>query len=252
MKKIVLLIVILNFTPLFAQQVAVTGTFTGQLGELEPFQRVNNFYLLDETLRGMTVDIEDTDSYLGTPYGNPSFLLGDIYNNNQIHIKDIYLRYNVIADEIEIKESLTTHIEEAKSLPKTKNVFVTINNDKFIFIPYPKNTDKRGYFQVLFEGNNCNLLKKHLKKFYPAVIESNSDKDTPATFKDKSVYYIVTKDDKFFELPKSKKNILKLFENNQSIIKKYIKTNNLKLKNEMDLKKLIIYVDSLDNLKLTE
>ena len=245
MKKIALLIVFLNFTPLFAQKVGVSGNIGGNNSNPELAYNVKN---LDQTLNNMAFNVEDTNSYLGTPYGNPSFLPGDIYNNNLIHAKDVYLRYNAIADEIEVKESLTTPIEQARSIPKTNNVFATINKDKYIYIPYPKNIDQHGYFQVLFEGDNYNLLKKHLKKFYPEVKATTTlTKDTPASFTDRSILYIVTKDGEFFKVPKSNNSIIKLFENNKNIVKKYIKTNNLKLKNEKDLEKLIIYVDSLDN-----
>ncbi len=75
-------------------------------------------------------------------------------------------------------------------------------------------------------------------------------KDVPASFEENSVYFIVSKDGKFYELPKSKSKKVKVFGNKQDVVKKYIKKNKLNINKEKDLKKLLIYFDNLDSAKL--
>jgi len=209
-------------------------------------------FVLDEYIKRQDngVNYKDTKSYKGTPYNNPSFLSGNIYESNKLLATDVALRYNAIADEIEVKETLTTSDDEAKVLSKSLDIFVKINKDIFIFAPYQGGIENGGYFQVLFEGENYNLYKKLKKKFTPEKKATTSiTTSIPATFTDKPVYYIVTKEGKYYELPESKNKKLKVFGNKQDEIKKYVKENKLNLKEEKDLLRVMRYFDNFENAK---
>ena len=247
MKKIVLILALVlvgNSIEIYAQYtVAMAG------GTREAINRV---YQVDEFIKRFDkgIDYKDDNSYNGTPYNNPSYLPGNIYENNTLLASDVALRYNAIEDEVEVKESLTTPDEDAKVLAKSLEIFVKINGDIFIFAPYQGGVENGGYFQILFEGDNYSLYKKLKKKFIPAKKASTSiTKDLPPVFLDRPVYYIVTKKGKYYELPDSNGKKLKVFGNKQNEIKKYVKENRLDLKNEKDLIRVMIYFDNFKNSK---
>jgi hypothetical protein len=236
MKKTNLLLIVFLFT--------ISYITRAQLG----YQAGSYLYVLDETIKRLDkgVDYQDVLSYKGTPYYNASFILGEIYQNNKLIANNIALRYNVAADEFEVKESLTTDNSEARLLTKSSDVFVKINKTIFIFALYNGSIEGGGYFQVIFEGEKYSFYKKLIKKLTPAKKAKTSiTTDTPAIFTDKIIYFIVTKNGKYYEFPSSKSKKIKVFGSKKEIIKKYIKENKLNLNKEEDLKKTIQYFDSL-------
>lgn len=230
----------------------VSGLFTAAAqGFDNPYnvrQFTNDLYQLDEYIERQDggIDYRNTDSYTGTPYNNPSYLPGTVYKGKDLLATNVALRYNAVADEIEIKESIDTPDSEAKALTKSPDIYVKIVNDIFVFVPYKGGVEGGGYFQVLFEGNKYDLFKKHVKDFTPEKKASTSiTRDIPAKFADKPVYYIVTKDGKFYELPSSRKKKLKVFSDNMNLVKEYVNENGLDLNIESDLLRVIKYYDGV-------
>jgi hypothetical protein len=186
------------------------------------------------------------DDYNGSPYNNPIFLLGTIYKNDEIVVSNYALRYNAIADEIEVKETLYAEDADMKALTKSPDLYVKIMNDMFVYASANEAIDQAGYFQVLYVGNNYHLYKKISKKYYPAKKAKNSfEKDVPANFADRSSYYLVSKDGKFQEFEKSNSKKLKVFGEKQSEIKKYTSKGRLDLSSENDLIKVVKYYDAI-------
>ncbi|QIE60166.1 hypothetical protein G5B37_11520 [Rasiella rasia] len=191
------------------------------------------------------INYEDTKSYTGTPYNHPSYLLGNVYNNNELLASNVALRYNAVADEIEIKEGLTSADDDAKVLTKSPEIFVKIGTDIYIFAPYKGGVEGGGYFQVLHEGNKIDLYKKLQKDFRPAQKATTSiTRDLPAKFSDDITYYLASKDGKFYELPNSRNKKLKVFGKNKNDIKKYVQDNKLDINQEKDLLKTVKYYDT--------
>jgi len=208
---------------------------------------VNGLYQADEYVKRQNKGIEfkETESYTGTPYNDPNYILGNVYKNDELWATGVALRYNAMADEIEIKESLSTDDAQAKVLTKTPDVFVKIVNDIYIFAPYKGGIEEGGYFIVLFEGDKIGLLKKPKKKFTPEKKASTSiTRDLPASFRDKPVYYIVDKKGKYYELPSSRNKKLKVFGTNKDVIKRYVAEKGLDLNNEKDLLRVIKHYDT--------
>jgi hypothetical protein len=197
---------------------------------------------------GNTGDIIDylDDEYTGSPYGNPIFLLGNIYENNKLVMSNYALRYNAMTDEIEVKETLYIEDSESKALSKSPDLYVKIMGDMMVFVPANEVIENPGYFQVKHIGTKYNLYKKIAKKYYPAKKARNSfENDVPAKFDDKSVYYLVTQDGKFEEFGSSKSKKLKLFGNKQAEIKKYVSNGKLDFNDENDLIKIVNYYDTI-------
>jgi hypothetical protein len=184
--------------------------------------------------------------YTGTPYSNPIFLLGTIYENNKAIASNYALRYNAMADEIEVKETLYVEDADMKVLSKSPDLYVKIMNDMFIYAAANETNEEAGYFQVLHVGSNFHLYKKIAKKYYPAKKANNSfEKDVLANFADRSSYFLVSKDNKFEEFGKSNSKKLKVFGEKQSEMKKYVSKGKLDLSDENDLIKAVRYYDSI-------
>jgi len=239
MKKLILVAVVLCISLDVSAQ-----AFDGIYGNR---QFTNDLYQMDEYIKRQKsgIDFSDTSSYTGTPYNNPSYLNGNVYKNDELWATNVGLRYNAMADEIEIKETLATPDGEAKVLTKSPDVYVKILNDIYIFAPYKGGIEGGGYFHVLFEGDKIGLFKKPKKSFTKAKKASTSiTRDMPANFKDKPVYYIVDKDGKFFELPSSRSKKLKVFGKNKDAIKSYVREKALDLNEERDLIRVIKHFDT--------
>jgi len=208
---------------------------------------INGLYQADEYVKRQNkgIDFKETESYTGTPYNDPNYLLGNVYKNDELWATGVALRYNAMADEIEIKESLSTDDAQAKVLTKTPDVFVKIVNDIYIFAPYKGGVEEGGYFIVLFEGDKIGLLKKPKKKFSPEQKARTSiTRDLLASFRDKPVYYIVDEKGKYYELPSSRNKKLKVFGSNKDAIKRYVSEKRLDLNNEKDLLRVIKHYDT--------
>jgi cytochrome oxidase Cu insertion factor (SCO1/SenC/PrrC family) len=187
------------------------------------------------------------DAYTGTPYNNPIFLLGTIYENNEVVVSNYALRYNAMADEIEVKETLYLEDSEAKMLTKSPDLYVKIMDEMFVFVPTAQSGQDSGYFQVLHVGNNHHLYKKITKKYFPARKARNSfEKDVLANYADRSSFYLVSKDGKFQEFGSSKNKRLKVFGDKQDDIKKYIQKGRLDINNDEDLLKIVKYYDTIE------
>ena len=236
MKKTISISVILlfiGFSTLTAQSLTVQRK-VNQFTEYVDRFNTNDIY-----------DFNDPDSYDGTPYYHPEYLSGNIYINNELSAENVALRYNVFADEIEYKETLATDDNEANAIIKSRDIYVSINNEFFVFIP------DKGYFLALYDGANFSFLKKLTKKYHlPKESTSTYDKGSPPTFSDRHSYFIYTKEGTIIEFPNSKKKILAVFGNSEKELKQYCNENNLNLKEEDDLKKVIMYLDKLENASL--
>lgn len=206
----------------------------------------SGLFQVDEYIKRQNKDVDflDTDSYTGTPYNHPSYLMGNVYQNNELLATNVALRYNAVADEMEIKESLASPDEEAKVLTKSPEIFVKIMEDIYIFAPYKGGVEGGGYFQVLYEGNGVDLYKKLKKDFKPERKATSSiTTSTPAKFSDDIVYYLATKEGKFYEMPNSRNKKLKVFGNKKDMVKGYVRENRLDLNKEKDLLKAVKHYD---------
>jgi len=235
MKKLSFILLVISYWYGLNAQVTTLAAQYNASVFLEHVDRIgsNNLEYLDE-------------EYDGTPYGNPIFLLGKIYEKNKLIASNYALRYNAFADEIEVKETLYAEDSEIKALTKTPDLYVKIMNNMYVYVVRNEVIEYPGYFLVLHVGNNCNLYKKIVKKYYPAKKAKTSfEQDVPANFIDRSVYYLVTTDGKFKEFGSSKSKKLSVFNDKESEIKKYINKANLDINNEDDLLKIVKYYDTI-------
>ncbi len=156
---------------------------------------------------------------------------------------DVLLKYNVLDDELSfqnneqtlafvepIREFELTYISENKSY---KKLFRSGYKD----IP---GSDENSFFEVMSDGT-VQLLKKTTK-----VIQETKQYNGPITksFDESSKLYLIISG-KPTQIKKDKKTILTLLGNKQPELESYIKANNLNIKDDADVAKLITYYNSI-------
>lgn len=176
-------------------------------------------------------------------YANPNFIIGKIFQDDQVLKDNVPMRYNAYADEIEIKKNESD--QSYGALIKDPDIFAKVGNEIYVFVPFQGSNDKGGYFSVLADGKNYGLYKKTTAVFKePKVAETSYQKDTPPSFQKTVTYYLV-KDGQFMEMPSGKSRIMRMMDSKKKEMNAFIKSNKIDLSNENDLIKTITYFDSL-------
>jgi hypothetical protein len=182
------------------------------------------------------IDFNDADTYIGTPYSNPKFVLGSILRNDSIVFNLIALRYNAINDQLEIKETLSTPNQEIRNLKKSASLVAKIGETRFIFVPLEGSVSDGDFLEVIYQGTQVDVYKKHLKDVrYPVKASTSLTRDLPAKFTDKPLYFLVTKRQQFYQFPNSRKNKFKVFGGKEKLMKQYAKDEKLDINNEKHL-----------------
>ena len=190
------------------------------------------------------IDFDNPNTYIGTPYSNPDFVLGSIYRNDSLIFNMVALRYNAISDQIEIKESLSTPNEEIRNLKKSAELVAKIGKTKFIFMPYEGEVSKGDFLEIIYDGTQVDIYKKHEKDVrYPIKASSSITRDLPAKFTDKPLYFLVTRRQQFYLFPKSRKSKFKIFGQKEGLMKSYAKENKLDANVEEDLIQIVSHYE---------
>lgn len=190
-------------------------------------------------------DVDYTIKTIGSPYANPDFLPGILMTTDSVIHKNIYLRYNVHKNEMEVK---TSDDEESEifSLLKSPDFYVQIKDKVYEFVPLNGKIEGGTYFEILYSGDHVDLYKNQTKKYSPPERARTSlQGDVPQRFDDLNRYYIVTNEGVLYEVPSSRKKILDIFKAKRNELEKHTKKNKLNFNDESDLLKLIRYYDTL-------
>lgn len=189
-----------------------------------------------------TTNFEPTFDTKGTPFYNDKFILGSLLNENKVLVSNIALRYNAFRDQFEVKQSLNQSNENIQAVIKRTDILVKMGDDVFTYIVTPEGTTK-GYFDILFEGKKFSVFKKISKKFIEGITPVNTMKSTsPNRYVDEVDYFLVGENNDFKELSNSKNKRLKAIGGDKrKELKKYAKENNLNVKEEADLIKVVEY-----------
>ena len=163
---------------------------------------------------------------------------GRVYIDNKVY-KMENINYNIENDQFFTKiENDSVFIYTFETIDK-----ISIKNREFkeIYDPY---LNKESVFEIIYEGDNISLFKKHTVRFIagsdnPMVNRSSSE------FKQKQRYYI-EQGKNISKLNLKKSSILNLFDTKSRIkVKDYIRDNKLSLKKEYDLRKLIYFCNTI-------
>lgn len=181
-------------------------------------------------------------SIKGSPYLNEYFLPGTIELSSGEILENVNIRYNVHNDMIEIdKDGEILEINKPNAVRS-----VRFDNRIFIYHPYliENSVDKNGYFEILVEGPFTLYARRtnKLKEQTNTSLYGNSGTGQ-FHYKMEIKYYVKTANETVFGL--NKKKFLDNINSNKSEMKNYIKKRKLKFNDELSVKKLIKYYNSL-------
>lgn len=258
MKKIFLtfIILMLSLFSINAQVVnegdpAIANIFKGQ--EAISDHTYSADLLLEQKLRRFNPDIFkpnakgkyvlDFNHLKGSPYEKNTFSFGHVTDEISNKSVNLYLRYNIYNDEIELKASLQPN-EKTIALLKKHDISCVINGRFYKYASFnnEKNKTKDGYLIEIYKGKNYNLYKRLTSTFTPKKIPKNSYSQIElATFDTKVTYYL-QKGNSITYLSNKKKILLREFNNNFAA-KNILRNKGSKLKKENDF---LQFVKSLD------
>lgn len=237
MKRSILIIltVLFGISPLLAQ----IGT-TGGGGSMN---RNDNEEIMNQYMKGMVKNETPTDMK-GSPYLTSDFQMAQlIFPENDPLTAAV--RYDVAKEEMQVQ------LEEDSYRVLHPGVVVKIANKPFKMMTYKgdnKTFDLLGYFEILTpepDSKDLVLLKKYKKDVRRGKAAAAMQKATPPRYVDKDYFYLKFGDSKPVEVERNRKKFLKLFPDaHQEAMKKYMKENKLKSKDENDLLSIVNYYNS--------
>lgn len=180
----------------------------------------------------------DTDkpqhNIVGTPYFNVNFMSAIIGNTNE----KAPIRYDAHLDRIEILfDDKVYEVPRNEDIPVFK--FEMINTP----IVYVKET--KGYYFRLVDGKNQLLKKEKIKlKEIKSSIEPNSlIKEGYIKFEKQNPLYFIKAGEKLLQVPKNAKDFVNIYPDRREELERFIKENNIKIKQEESLIKLVQFMN---------
>ena len=189
------------------------------------------------TYMRLNVKISDVQ---GTPYLNENYEAGKIITPDTI-FDNIALRYNAFSDDLEFKQGENTYNVGVKNIVK-KAIF---GDHIFTYMSYELDGSTReGFFKILTEGK-ANLLVKYTVKFHNSEEAKAFSDYKPMGFEDIEKQFFIALQDSPAKLIAGKKSLLGILSDNKSEIDGFISKNKLSIKDEEELKKIIMHFNSL-------
>lgn len=175
----------------------------------------------------------------GTPYGNEAFQPGVVeFGGKTITAK---LRYNRLRDHFELKNTTG----EIGILKRSRDIAISIGKDNYRFFDYFNKDDEKiqGYLKVLVDDER-KFLKKEGAELRSAVKARTSyGQDKPAEIVPFEEYYVMLSGEAPKHIRLKKRDILEVLGENK--VKDYVREKDLDLKEERDVVRLILYLNSL-------
>ncbi len=175
----------------------------------------------------------------GSPYEKNTFSFGHVTDEISNKSVNLYLRYNIYNDEIELKASLEPN-EKTVALLKKYDISCTINGKYYKYAHFTDENNKTidGYIIKIYSGKKVSLYKRLTSSFTPKKYPKNSfSQAEPATFETKATYYL-QKGNSITYLSNKKKILLQEFKNNLAA-KNILRKKRSKLKKETDFLQLV-------------
>jgi len=181
-------------------------------------------------------------------YWNNNWMMGNIYLSNDEYLKGYYLRYDMLKNQIEViidnRYHYITHHQidrfEWYNADRLK-ASEFINGSAFILASDEK---INGFLEVLTSGE-LTLLKR---KFVYALRESTSPtlvNDTDSEIRVFETYFLTQGENQLEEINGGRRKNMPFFEGHEKAMNKFIKDNNLRFNNEIDLITMVDYYNNL-------
>ena len=158
-----------------------------------------------------------------------------------------YMRYNAFRDEIEMAD--TQYQDETDViLLKSADVIPLINGERYEYLPYRLESGNAfiGYLVNIYDGKKDKLYLKRKKTFMEAKIARTSlENSFPPRYVESEELYISSNGDTPVKLKQSKKSIISYFKSNSDKVKKFIKSEKLKVSELSSIIKIFEFAENL-------
>ncbi len=158
-----------------------------------------------------------------------------------------FMRYNAFRDEIEMADT-QNQSETDVILLKSADVIPLINGERYEYLPYRLESGNAfiGYLVKIYNGKNDKLYLKRKKTFMEAKIARTSlENSFPPRYVESEELYISSNGDTPIKLKQSKKSIINYFNSNSDKVKKFIKSEKLKLSELSSIIKIFEFAENL-------
>ena len=158
-----------------------------------------------------------------------------------------YMRYNAFRDEVEMADT-QNQAETDIILLKSADVIPLINGERYEYLPYRLDSGNAviGYLINIFDGQKNKLFLKRKKTFMEAKIARTSlENSFPPRYVESIELYVSSNGDTPVKLKQNKKIIIKFFNPDSDKVKKYIKTEKLKMSELSSVIKIFEFADNL-------
>lgn len=179
----------------------------------------------------------------GHPYLFEEWTEGTVKLSNGKTYSAVSLKYNVLRDEVFFKDPKTGQllafvvpVVEFKLNDADKGSLLFRNGYKAL-----ENATEKSYYQVVFNGG-MQLLKRTSKKINEEKPFNSAS--TIKSFEEITSYFLASNDTPV-RIRRDKKSVLTALGKNSEALENFIKENQLNLKEENDLVRLITYYNTL-------
>jgi hypothetical protein len=204
------------------------------------FSQIGNFDLIVKTAQILNKGI-DLSATEGSPYENETFVFGKAISEKMEISYPYLMRYNIFVDAIEVKDK-----EELNELVKSFDLYAVISNKEYHYKEFADEAEtiNKGYFILLYRGDNIELFARKTQKYKEPKPPKNSfQPKEPGAFIDYINYYM-NKEGKLLALSTNKKEFASQFPGMEADVKNFMKANKTNLKSENDLIELMTYIDT--------
>ena len=158
-----------------------------------------------------------------------------------------YMRYNAFRDEIEMADTQFQD-ETDVILLKSADVIPLINGERYEYLPYRLESGNAfiGYLVNIYDGKKDKLYLKRKKTFMEAKIARTSlENSFPPRYVESEELYISSNGDTPVKLKQSKKSIISYFKSNSDEVKKFIKSEKLKVSELSSVIRIFEFAENL-------
>ena len=158
-----------------------------------------------------------------------------------------YMRYNAFRDEIEMADT-PSQTESDLVLIKSADVIPLINGERYEYLPHRLESGNAyiGYLIKIFNGKRDKLFLKKKKTFMEAKIARTSlENSFPPRYVESIELYISSNGDTPVKLKQSKRSLINFFGEKSDKIKKYIKSERLKVSEFSSIIKIFEFAENL-------
>jgi hypothetical protein len=179
-------------------------------------------------------------NYDGSPFIYDNWLLARLILPDDRIADSVYVKLNAYNKTLHFKDD---NGEEMQSRVRIKQITIIDKNAIWqgAIFRTGYNNDPNAFFQVLADGKNIQLLKKMMILKWESKVLGAEDKRTLQL--DSELYFAIG--DKLYRSNKKCTFLAEIFETRQSKILEFISSNSINCNKEVDMKKIVDFINTL-------